>query len=144
MLSNRLIVSSVRSSFPCHIALPGAYYPASEKPKLSRFNPLFEKLERGQACFIFEQDVFSDPFRLPGMGDGKDIGFIKYYGQMAGKGNKKQADDEEEETETKEATDDLKADISKMLQALKMMSEQKQATKETAPQEQALSGGLFE
>lgn len=78
----RKVRPGVRSSFNCHIALPGAYYPASEKPRLSRFNPLFEKLETGQCCFIFEKDIFSDPFRVPWLGEGKDLGYIIYKGQM--------------------------------------------------------------
>jgi hypothetical protein len=81
----RKVRPGVRSSFPAHVALPGAYYPSSEKPKLSRFNPLFEKLETGQACFVFEKDIFSDPFKIPWLGEGKELGYILYHGQMKGK-----------------------------------------------------------
>jgi hypothetical protein len=81
----RKVRPGVRSSFPCQVALPGAYYPSSEKPKLARFNPLFEKLETGQACFVFEKDIFSDPIRIPWLGEGKDLGYIVYRGQMKAK-----------------------------------------------------------
>lgn len=137
----RKVRPGVRSSFPCHIALPGAYYPASEKPKLSRFNPLFEKLEKGQACFIFEQDVFSDPFKLPFLGDGKDIGFIKYHGQMKGKASQKPEDSEEEQA-TERGTN---TDLTQIIQALKLLTESKTPIIEVAANsEKTLSGGLFE
>lgn len=138
----RKVRPGVRSSFPCHIALPGAYYPASEKPKLSRFNPLFEKLERGQACFVFEQDVFSDPFRLPGLGDGKDLGFLKYYGQMKGKNPKSNSEESEQEDEDKETEKSMSQDVEAMLKALKILaSSQTQAI--TTAEEQDISRGLF-
>lgn len=78
----RKVRPGVRSSFPCHAALPGAYYPASEKPRLARFNPLFERLATHTACFVFEKDVFSDPLKIPWQGAGKDLGYILYHGQM--------------------------------------------------------------
>ncbi|WP_440944961.1 hypothetical protein ACSAZL_12435 [Methanosarcina sp. T3] len=78
----RKLRPGVRSSFQTHIALPGAYYPSSEKPKLARFNILFEKLETGQCCMIFEKDIFSDPFKVPWLGKGSDLGYILYHGQM--------------------------------------------------------------
>lgn len=93
----RKVRPGVRSSFPCHVALPGANYPAGEKPKLSRFNPLFEKLKTGQAIFIFEQDVFSDPMRIPWLGEGKKLGYILYHGQMKGIKKEKKEEIEEEE-----------------------------------------------
>lgn len=80
----RKVRPGVRSSFNTHVALPGAYYPSSEKPKLSRFNPLFEKLETGLACVVFDKDIFSDPIRIPWLGEGKDLGYILYHGQMKG------------------------------------------------------------
>jgi len=107
----RKLRPGVRSSFPSHIALPGAYYPSSEKPKLSRFNRLFETLETGQCCLIFEKDVFSDPFKVPYLGRGEDLGFILYHGQMM---KKKQSQQKKPSYET-------------LLQALKQLSQQPQA-----------------
>jgi len=98
----RKVRPGVRSSFPAHVALPGAYYPSSEKPKLARFNPLFEKLETGQACFVFEKDIFSDPINLPWLGEGKDLGYILYHGQMKGSKPIKAHQDKSEPT-TEEA-----------------------------------------
>lgn len=136
----RKVRPGVRSSFPCHIALPGAYYPASEKPKLSRFNPLFEKLEKGQACFIFEQDIFSDPFRIPWLGEGKDLGFLKYYGQMKGISTKKQETEEDRE-ETKEEKTYTSQEVDTLLNTLKSFMQQKPVTANT--ETQTLERGLF-
>ena len=72
----------VRTSFPCHVALCGATYSSQEKPKISKYNPLFEKLETGQAVFIFRKDIFSDPIRIPWIGEARDSGYITYQGQM--------------------------------------------------------------
>lgn len=85
----RKVRPGVRSTFPAHVALPGAYYPSSEKPKLARFNPLFEKLSTGTACFVFEKDQFSDPIKIPWLGEGKELGYIIYHGQMGSTKQKK-------------------------------------------------------
>lgn len=78
----RKVRPGVRSSFPCHIALPGASFPSSEKPKLSRFNAVFEKLGTGECCLIFQKDIFSPPFKIPYYGKGEEFGYLMYKGQL--------------------------------------------------------------
>lgn len=113
----RKVRPGVRSSFPAHVALPGAYYPSSEKPKLSRFNALFEKLETGQACFVFEKDIFSDPIKIPWQGEGKELGYIIYKGQMKGRPVKSDICDFDtsDSDESKSIATELKEDISSAL-----------------------------
>jgi hypothetical protein len=97
--------------------LPGAYYPSSEKPKLAKFNPMFEKLATGSACFVFEKDVFSDPIKIPWLGEGKDLGYIMYHGQM--KGSKTKEAEEEIQKETPLSQDLIKQALIEALNTLK-------------------------
>jgi hypothetical protein len=83
----RKIRPGVRSSFNIIVALPGSSFPSSEKPKLSRFNRVFEKLKTGQAIIIFDSDIFSDPILIPWLGQGQSLGYILYHGQMGQKNN---------------------------------------------------------
>lgn len=127
----RKVRPGVRSSFPAHIALPGAYYPASEKPKLSRFNPLFEKLETGQACFVFEKDVFSDPIKIPWLGEGKNLGYVLYHGQM--KTSEKVKSDEGEKAN----------DTEKIISALAGLLGKIEINSKPATEENLLTQGLI-
>ena len=96
--------------------MPGAYYPSSEKPKLTKFNPLFEKLATGTAFFGFEKDVFSDPIKIPWLGEGKDLGYIMYHGQMKGSKTK---EEEEKPKETSLSKDLIKQALIEALNTLK-------------------------
>jgi len=118
----RKVRPGVRSSFPSHVALPGAYYPSSEKPKLSKFNPMFEKLATGTACFVFEKDIFSDPILVPWLGEGKELGYIMYHGKMKGKKQQEETEEGEEEEKPREiplSQDTIKQALLEALNALK-------------------------
>lgn len=70
--------AGVRSSLMLISALPGANFPTSEQPKLSRFNRKFESLRTGQVIIAYADKTLSGVLNIPRYPDGEDFGYVYY------------------------------------------------------------------
>ena len=73
------IRKGVRSSFNWLFCRRGANF-GNDETKLQRFNPLFDRLQTDEGIIVFPTRLFTDVLKLPGYGDGEEIGIVRYAG----------------------------------------------------------------
>lgn len=82
----------IRNSMMFIAAMRGANFPATEQPKLSRFNRKFEKLDVGQLMIAFPNRTITDPLNIPLYPTGKDYGYVFYKGRLMPPERKKKSE----------------------------------------------------
>jgi hypothetical protein len=58
------------------------FFPQFDEPKLSRFNPLFQKLQTDQSIIVFPTKLFTDVIKLPAYKEGEKFGRVRYRGVL--------------------------------------------------------------